>query len=269
VLNQYHTDRFKVSFVLFDEIEKASDALWNLLLGILDKATLTLGDNHRVDFSRAMIFMTSNLGSAEMSSIIKPKLGFGAAEVERRQASGEIEEGLQGKIHRAGLEAARRKFTPEFMNRLDRVVVFRPLGTSDLKKILSIELNLLQQRIFNSAQTTPFVLNMSEPAKEFLLREGTDIKYGARHLKRTIERSLVHPLSNLIASGQIRNGDLVRVDFDNELGILTFTKEAENIPGYEMVQMSDAATPVQAAAAAMPAELEAPRAASAKSTRRY
>ena len=269
VLNQFHTDRFKVSFVLFDEIEKASDALWNLLLGILDKATLTLGDNHRVDFSRAMIFMTSNLGSAEMSSIIKPKLGFGAAEVERRQASGEIEEGLQGKIHRAGLEAARRKFTPEFMNRLDRVVVFRPLGTSDLKKILSIELNLLQQRIFNSAQTTPFVLNMSEPAKEFLLREGTDIKYGARHLKRTIERWLVHPLSNLIASGQIRNGDLVRVDFDHELGILTFTKEAENIPGYEMVQMSEAATPVQAAAAAMPAESEMPRAASAKSTRRY
>jgi ATP-dependent Clp protease ATP-binding subunit ClpA len=268
VLNQYHTDRLKVSFVLFDEIEKASDALWNLLLGILDKATLTLGDNRRVDFSRAMIFMTSNLGASEMSSFIRPKLGFGAAEVERQRANGEVEEGLQGKVQRAGVEAARRKFTPEFMNRLDRIVVFRPLGAGELKKILSIELNMLQQRIFNSAQTTPFVFNVTEPAKDFLLREGTDVKYGARHLKRAIERSLVHPLSNLIASAQILNGDLIQVDFDNELGILTFTKEAENIPGYVMVQMTDTTTPAQAAAAAMAAESEMPRVANAKSTRR-
>jgi ATP-dependent Clp protease ATP-binding subunit ClpB len=268
VLNQYHTDRFKVSFVLFDEIEKASDALWNLLLGILDKGTLTLGDNRRVDFSRAMIFMTSNLGAAEMSSIIRPRLGFGAAEVERQRATGEIENGLQGKINRAGLEAARRKFTPEFMNRLDRVVVFRPLEVADLKKILSIELNMLQERIFNSAQTTPFVFNVTEPAKDFLLREGTDIKYGARHLKRTIERSLVHPLSNLIASGQIHNGDLIQVDFDGQMGILTFTKEAEDIPGYVMVQMTEATTPTMSAAATIGAEIEPPRVANAKSTRR-
>jgi ATP-dependent Clp protease ATP-binding subunit ClpA len=268
VLNQYHTDRFKVSFVLFDEIEKASDALWNLLLGILDKGTLTLGDNRRVDFSRAMIFMTSNLGAAEMNSIIRPKLGFGAAEVERRQSAGEVENGLQGKVNRAGLEAARRKFTPEFMNRLDRVVVFRPLETADLKKILSIELTMLQERIFNSAQTTPFVFNVTEPAKDYLLREGTDIKYGARHLKRTIERSLVHPLSNLIASGQIQNGDLIQVDFDVALGILTFTKEAEDIPGYVMVQMTETTTPVLSNAAAIGAELEPARAANAKSTRR-
>jgi ATP-dependent Clp protease ATP-binding subunit ClpA len=268
VLNQFHTDRFRVSFVLFDEIEKASDALWNLLLGILDKATLTLGDNRRVDFSRAMIFMTSNLGAAEMSSIIRPKLGFGAAEVERQRGSGEIEDGLQEKINRAGLEAARRKFTPEFMNRLDRIVVFKPLGTAELKKILSIELNMLQQRIFNSAQTTPFVFNLTEPAKDFLLREGTDIKYGARHLKRIMERALVHPLSNLIASGQIQNGDLIQVDFDTETGVLAFTKEAEDIPGYAMVQMTEAIIPAAAAAEAVAAEPEAPRTANVKTTRR-
>jgi ATP-dependent Clp protease ATP-binding subunit ClpA len=268
VLNQYHTDRFKVSFVLFDEIEKASDALWNLLLGILDKGTLTLGDNRRVDFSRAMIFMTSNLGAAEMGSIIKPRLGFGAAEMVRQRAMGELEDGLQDKISRAGLEAARRKFTPEFMNRLDRVVVFRPLETADLKKILTIELNMLQERIFNSAQTTPFVFNVTEPAKDFLLREGTDIKYGARHLKRTIERSLVHPLSNLIASGQIHNGDLIQVDFDSEMGILTFTKEAEDIPGYVMVQMTEAVMPTLTNAAAIGADIEPARMANAKSTRR-
>ena len=73
----------KLSFVLFDEIEKASDALWNLLLGVLDKATLTLGDNRRVDFSRALIFMTSNLGATEMGSILRPNMGFAASEVQR------------------------------------------------------------------------------------------------------------------------------------------------------------------------------------------
>src|SRR5437867_12190234 len=92
VLNQYHTDSVKLSFVLFDEIEKASDALWNLLLGILDKATLTLDDNRKVDFSRAMIFMTSNLGAQEMTSILRPNLGFAAIDTERQHAAGIVDE---------------------------------------------------------------------------------------------------------------------------------------------------------------------------------
>ena len=128
VLNQYHTDTMKVSFVLFDEIEKASDALWNLLLGILDKATLTLGDNRKVDFSRALIFMTSNLGAGEMSAIMNPKLGFHASAAQARIAMGEMDEETAAKMARTGVEAARRKFTPEFMNRLDKVVTFQPLG---------------------------------------------------------------------------------------------------------------------------------------------
>jgi ATP-dependent Clp protease ATP-binding subunit ClpB len=214
VLNQYHTDKVKISFILFDEIEKASDALWNLLLGVLDKATLTLGDNRRVDFSRAMIFMTSNLGASEMGSMLRPNLGFATSEVERRRASGEVDADLDAKISRAGVDAARRKFTPEFMNRIDKVVVFRSLGSDELGRILTLELNLLQQRIFNSANTTPFVFNLTADARGFLLREGTDMKYGARHLKRAIERNLVHPLSNLIASDQVHGGDLIRVDFD-------------------------------------------------------
>src|ERR1700685_2157679 len=106
ILNQYYTETTKVSFVLFDEIEKASDALWNLLLGVLDKATLTLGDNRRVDFSRAMIFMTSNLGAAEMGSILRPNLGFAASDRERRMASGVADENLNAKVSRAGIEAA-------------------------------------------------------------------------------------------------------------------------------------------------------------------
>ena len=163
MLNQYHTDKVKLSFVLFDEIEKASDALWNLLLGILDKATLTLGDNRRVDFSRAMIFMTSNLGAAEMGSILRPESGL------RLQRGGDgsgpagmVDEGLTDKISRAGVEAARRKFTPEFMNRIDKTVVFQPLGESELRKILDLELNILQQRIFNSPSGAPFVFSVTD-----------------------------------------------------------------------------------------------------------
>ncbi len=125
VLNQYHTETVKMSFVLFDEIEKASDALWNLLLGILDKGTLTLGDNRKVDFSRAMIFMTSNLGASEMNALVNPKLGFMACRPGEPAASGAMDQELDSKIVRSGLEAARKKFTPEFINRIDRIVTFR------------------------------------------------------------------------------------------------------------------------------------------------
>src|SRR5215472_11423578 len=144
-LNQHHTEEIKISFVLFDEIEKASDALWNLLLGILDKATLTLGDNRRVDFSKAMIFLTGNVGATTIGSILRPNLGFAAAELERLDAL-DLTTTMTDRIARAGLEAARRKFTPEFMNRIDRTVVFRPLGADDLCNILSLELNAVQQR---------------------------------------------------------------------------------------------------------------------------
>jgi len=266
-LNQYHTERIRLSFVLFDEIEKASDALWNLLLGILDKATLTLGDNRRVDFSRAMIFMTSNLGAAEMSSMMRPSLGFAAGEAGRKYAAGEPDGTLEAKIARAGTEAARRKFTPEFMNRIDKTVVFRPLGEPELRKILEIELNLVQQRIFTSANGMPFVFTVTAAARDFLLRAGTDLKYGARHLKRALERHLVHPLSNLIASGQARGGDLLRVDYDARAGELTFFKEAEDVPAYAMVRMADNAVAPPPGTYAEGAAADLPRAA-AKSTRR-
>ena len=131
VINQHHTESVKISFILFDEIEKASDALWNLLLGILDKATLTLGDNRKVDFSNAMIFMTSNIGAGEMASLISPKLGFQGPLA--AQAS-EVDDKLNAKLSKSGIEAARRKFTPEFMNRIDKVVVFKPLGPVRITK---------------------------------------------------------------------------------------------------------------------------------------
>jgi ATP-dependent Clp protease ATP-binding subunit ClpA len=264
-LNQYHTDKMRVSFVLFDEIEKASDALWNLLLGVLDKATLTLGDNRRVDFSRAMIFMTSNLGAAEMGAMLRPKLGFGAVHSDAGAApNGE----LSDKVARSGLEAARRKFTPEFMNRLDKVVVFNPLGTSDLQKILDLELGLLQQRILASPSTMPFVFRLTNEAKSYVLREGTDMKYGARHLKRAIERELVHPMSNLIASDQIRGGDLIHVTYDEAADRLDFVREAEQLPIYELSNIADVPENTTAHSVAMAAEGDNSLAANAKIGRR-
>jgi len=218
-LDKYHTERDKLTMVLFDEIEKASDALWQLLLGILDKATLTLGDNRRVDFSNCMIFLTSNLGAKEMSELITGAIGFAPA-----RSKGLIEDEVDQKIYRTASEAAKRKFSPEFMNRIDKVVVFRSLKEYHLKQILELELGLVQSRIMKSAGEK-FVFTCSDDAKKFLLDEGIDYKYGARHLKRAIERFLVYPLSNLVATNQVSTGDLVVIDFDPVPGKLIFTKE--------------------------------------------
>ncbi len=220
-LDKYHTEDLKLTFVLFDEIEKASDALWQLLLGILDKATLTLGDNRRVDFSKTIVIMTSNLGAREMSELISGGIGFAPSKAAKNPEDTEIDT----KIYRTALEAAKRKFSPEFMNRIDKVVVFRSLKEHHLRQILDIELQQVQNRITESAGTK-FVFECTQTAKEFLLREGTDLKYGARHLKRAIERFLVYPLSNLVATEQVETGDLVTIDFDEEKGKLIFMKQA-------------------------------------------
>jgi ATP-dependent Clp protease ATP-binding subunit ClpB len=228
VLNHHFTDKVKLSFVLFDEIEKASDALWNLLLGILDKATLTLGDNRKVDFSAAMIFMTSNLGAAEMSSLVAPRLGFHAPSCDDSAAK------LSARLSRTGIDAARKKFTPEFMNRLDKVVVFKSLGREELRRIVDIELELVQQRIQASAASKSFLVNVTDSAREFLLVEGTDLRYGARPLKRAIERLVVQPLSNLIATDQIRHGDCIRVTPREGLSSLMFFREADGLEAGEV-----------------------------------
>jgi ATP-dependent Clp protease ATP-binding subunit ClpB len=220
-LNQHHTEKTKLSLVLFDEIEKASDALWNLLLGILDKGTLTLGDNRKVDFSSSMVFLTSNLGAAEMSALSEPRLGFQAPVREDE----EFNEKRGAQISRVGVAAARRKFTPEFVNRLDKIVVFRPLGREELCRIVDIELEMVQERIHNVASNKSFVMNVTDSAREFLLMEGTDSRYGARHLKRAIERLIVQPLSNLIATGQIQRGDYVRISYRDGSASLMFFRE--------------------------------------------
>ena len=222
-LNQYHTENMKLTFVLFDEIEKASDALWNLLLGILDKGTLTLGDNRKVDFSNALIFMTSNIGASEMSSLVSPKLGFHVS----TPGDSNCALTLTAKLSRTGIEAARRKFTPEFLNRLDRIVVFKALANEELERIIDIEVERVQQRVKTAAAGKPFLINVTGSARRLLLTEGIDLRYGARPLKRAIERLLVHPISNLMATGQIQHHDRIRVTHNGESPSLTFFRETD------------------------------------------
>jgi ATP-dependent Clp protease ATP-binding subunit ClpB len=221
-LSQYHTDRLKLSFLLFDEIEKASDALWQLLLGILDKATLTLGDTRRVDLSQTIIFLTSNLGAREITALVSRKMGF-------VEPSGESAEGLNLKLERTAVEAARRRFSPEFMNRLDRVVVFHQLRPEQLEEILDIELAIVQRQVLDGSRV-PFMFRVMPEARAFLLREGTDLRYGARHLKRAIARQVVSPLANLLASGQVELGDMVCIDWNSETRCLVFQNEGPAPP---------------------------------------
>jgi ATP-dependent Clp protease ATP-binding subunit ClpB len=220
-LNRMHTDELKLSLVLFDEIEKASDSLWQLLLGILDKATLTLGDNRRVDFSRTIVIMTSNLGAREMSELVSGGIGFAST----RATSGDNDSDVDQQIYRTAVDAARRKFAPEFMNRIDKVVVFRSLKEHQLRQILDLELRAIQDRVTASAGTK-FTFQCSDAVKEMLLREGLDVRYGARHLKRSVESFIVSPLSRLVASEQVGFGDLIYIDLNSETKTFTFSKRA-------------------------------------------
>src|SRR5215813_13358699 len=220
-LDRMHTKDTKLTFVLFDEIEKASDSLWQLLLGILDNATLTLGDNRRVDFSRTIVIMTSNLGAREMSELVGDRIGFAPAKATTTDNDSDMDQ----QIYRTAVEAARRKFSPEFMNRIDKVVVFRSLKEHHLRQILELELQGIQERVTRSARTK-FVFECSDAIKDKLLWEGLDVRYGARHLKRSLERFLVSPLSKLVASDQVASGDLIYIDLNSQTDAFTFSKRA-------------------------------------------
>jgi len=214
-----YTEKLKLSFLLFDEIEKASDALWQLLLGMLDKATLTLGDNRRVDLSQTVIFMTSNLGGTEITELMHGGMGF-------IQPEDKPLTNVDEKVERTAVEAARRKFSPEFMNRLDKIVVFHSLNREQLAEVLQIELAQVQQRVLETAKGQ-FLFRVTDAGHEFILHEGTDQRYGARHLKRAIERHVVFPLANLLATQQVNSGDMLCIDWDERVGRLVFWKEDE------------------------------------------
>jgi len=231
-LAKSHRGELKLSFLLFDEIEKASDALWQLLLGVLDKATLTLGDNRRVDLSQTVIFLTSNLGGGEITELMQGRMGF-------IQPKDMPAKGLNEKVERTAVEAARRKFSPEFMNRLDKVVVFHPLKRQELDEVLEIELGQVQKRLLDRA-TSQFQFRITNKGRQFLLQEGTDQRYGARHLKRAIERYVVCPIARLLATAQVRSGDVLLIDRHSGEEELAFIRDAEQSSSY--AQMPHAAS---------------------------
>jgi ATP-dependent Clp protease ATP-binding subunit ClpB len=215
-----HRDHLKLSFLLFDEIEKASDALWQLLLGMLDKATLTLGDNRKVDLSQTVIFLTSNLGGSQIADLMHGGMGF-------IQPKDKATTGLHEKVQRTAVEAARRNFSPEFMNRLDKIVVFHSLKREEMDEVLEIELQQVQKRVLDST-TRPFFFRITGEGREFLLEEGTDQRYGARHLKRAIERYVVYPIARLLATTQVHQGDALVIDHHLGEEGLVFLRDTEN-----------------------------------------
>lgn len=204
---QYSNSRHRLSVVLFDEIEKANDALWQLLLGILWEGRLTTGDNRTVDFSRTLIFITSNLGAAEVTRLSNGQIGFTSETPDKDHID---------KISRG---AADKKFSPEFMNRLDRVIVFNELTPHDLSLIFNREMAAIQDRISmasSQAQCPIFILSWNPPAKEYLLAKGTSKKYGARELRRVIEQEVVQKLSNIILTNQVDSADTITLDVEKD-----------------------------------------------------
>ena len=185
---------------------------------------MTLGDNRRVDLSQTIVFMTSNLGAVQITELITGGMGF-------VRPSGERPYHLDERMERTAIDAARRKFSPEFVNRLDKLVVFHSLRREQLQEVLQIELGKVQSRVSN-AVGRPFLFRITEEARQFLLDEGTDQRYGARHLKRAIERLLIYPLATLLATNQLRPGDLLIIERQPQEECLTFSKHAEHHVSY-------------------------------------
>jgi ATP-dependent Clp protease ATP-binding subunit ClpA len=190
-----------LSLVLFDEIEKAAPSMTRLLLGVLDKAALRLGDNSTVNFERTLIFLTSNLGARDMNREMSPDFGFAAA-------AGVS--GRETKLDSIGLGAVRRKFAPEFVNRLDAVITYHPLGRKSLETIVDQQIDLLRQHIERRLGENAFELEVEPGARNFLLGIGTSAEYGARELKRAILKHLTQPLAAMVARGTVEAGDTIR-----------------------------------------------------------
>jgi ATP-dependent Clp protease ATP-binding subunit ClpA len=219
ILSRFHNKKNPWSFLLFDEIEKSAPALWQLMLGILDYATMRSGDNTTVDFCKTFIGMTSNVGALEMSTLVEGGLGFTPTEV--------VGTCLDSKLKKVAIERLKKKFSPEFINRIDDFLVFKSLRPEHMQEILDIELGQVQKRILVSAPERGFLMSCTPMVKALLLREGTAAQYGARPLKRVIERRIVAPLSALLSTNQISPGDYIRVDLDAK-GEMEFITETSN-----------------------------------------
>jgi ATP-dependent Clp protease ATP-binding subunit ClpA len=205
------SERSSLSILLFDEIEKAAPSLNRLLLGVLDKATLRLGDNNVVNFERTLIFLTSNLGAQGMMKEFSPAFGF-AADRDRTPDSGRLEN--------ITMAAVRRSFSPEFVNRIDASITYQPLSTETLAEILGQQLNELQTHIENRLGSRGFRLLVSQRGRDYLLKEGASAEYGARELKRAVHQKLTQPLAEMVVQGRVKAGGSVRVDFCDKAGSL-------------------------------------------------
>ena len=199
------SENSSLALVLFDEIEKAAQSLTRLLLGVLDKAILRLGDNTSVNFERALIFLTSNLGGRAMSRELRPDFGFEAVLTPSQRPVG-------GKLNRIGMNAVRRKFSPEFVNRIDGVITYLPLGAGSLEIILDQQIAELERHIEDRLMDRAFELEVTPAARRFLLDKGTSDEHGARELKRTIVRQITQPLAAMVTERGIDPGEVVRIE---------------------------------------------------------
>jgi len=210
-LSSVASESSSLALLLFDEIEKAAPSMTRLLLGVLDKAILRLGDNSTVNFERTLIFMTSNLGAAAMRKQIRPDFGF-----ESLLNVHEQKRGLERKLESIGMQAVRRKFSPEFVNRVDAVLTYQPLDSAALAIIVDQQLDELERHIENRLAERAFELEISDEAREWILRTGTSEEYGARELKRTILRNLTQPLAAMVANGEIAADATVNVEVSGD-----------------------------------------------------
>jgi ATP-dependent Clp protease ATP-binding subunit ClpA len=198
-----------LSIVLFDEIEKAAPSLVQLLLGVLDKGTLRLGDSTLVNFEKSMIFLTSNLGARAMSHEMRPQFGF---ESISPKLAPRATEHRDRKLDRIGITAVRKNFSPEFVNRIDRMITYQPLDSEALAAILNQQIEDLQAHIDRRLGEQAFRIEVPARARKFLLERGASPEYGARELKRTVHSHLIQPLASLVAAGEIEPGGRVRAE---------------------------------------------------------
>lgn len=210
-LSSVASESCDLSLVLFDEIEKAAPSMVRLLMGVLDKASLRLGDNTSVRFERTLIFLTSNLGAREMQKEIQPDFGFEALVPCSAPRSAPH---ATRKLDRIGMGAVRRKFPPEFVNRIDAVITYQPLGADALAQIVDQQITVLERHIQNRLGERAFDLRVTRAARQFLLRRGTSSEYGARELKRAILRCLTQPLAAMTANGEIPPDAIVHAEPD-------------------------------------------------------
>jgi ATP-dependent Clp protease ATP-binding subunit ClpA/CheY-like chemotaxis protein len=218
-LKEVVTDRCDLALVLFDEIEKAAPAFTTLLLGLLDKAMVRLGDNNTVNFEKTLIFLTSNLGARDMLREVAPDIGFQAAE---RKSAADVASRLES----IGLAAVRKRFSPEFVNRLDAVITYRPLDAGALAHILDNHVAELQRHVHSRLGERSFEIEVTKPARELLLERGASAEYGARELKRTIHRMLTQPLAAIVAAGQVEPGGRVIADRSSDGASITLRVDA-------------------------------------------